>query len=143
MANNSINAGLHIDWASIIMTIGLVILMAGGYWTLAYIPITNNIADIKQQVKDIHNELDAQRKEVVTRQDLQNSLNTTRVEFLSEVKRLDQKDEDMMKRREFDVWKAERDARLQSIITRQDRFTEALDAMYSRLMQQQPSYQQR
>lgn len=140
MADDGLEAGLHFTWQSIIMTVGLFVVMAGGYWTLAYIPISNDIKELKRDHKELRQELVAAKQEATTRQDLQQTLNTTRLEFLAEIKRLDQRDEDVMRRKEFEAWKAERDKTIASIQDRQNRFTEALDAMYSRIMQQQPSY---
>lgn len=164
------------------MTVGVILIMVGGFWTLAYIPIDRELENLKQQIVDIRKsnaqhfanddvkfltqkehiefntninknidrlsedlaltrkDIETRRVETATRQDLQNALNTTRVEFLSEVKRLDQATADNMKRREFEAWKAERDKTIASIQDRQNRFTEALDAMYSRIMQQTPTY---
>lgn len=178
-------AGFQLDWQTLIMTVGVILVMVGGFWTLAYIPIQTSLVDIKQQLADlreadirtmsnienkfltqrehleyktylqrnvdhltsdianIRKDIEMRRAEIVTRQDVQNALNTTRVEFLSEVKRLDQATNDMMKRKEFDVWKSERDKTIGAIQDRQNRFSEALDAMYSKIMQQAPAYSPR
>lgn len=175
-------AGFQLDWQTLIMTVGVILVMVGGFWTLAYIPIQTSLVDLKQQLMDlreadirhmssadnkfltqreyeqnkvymqrnidhltsdianIRKDIQARRAEIATRQDFQNALNTTRVEFLSEVKRLDQATNDMMKRKEFEVWKSERDKTIAAIQDRQNRFTEALDSMYSKIMQQAPSY---
>lgn len=167
------------------MTVGLVVLMLGGYWTLAYLPISANQQRFEQQLNDLRNdinrhyaaddakyltqkehnefknnveksddqharaieslrkEIDQARTDSVKRSDLQQALNTTRVEFLSEVKRLDQLIADDMKRKEFEVWQKEREKTISSLQDRQNRFSEALDAMYSRIMQQSPLLQQR
>ena len=130
--------GFSFTWQNLITSIGLVVLLAGGYWTLAYLPISSNISELKQANKDLTEELALQRKEAVSRQDLQNTLTTTRLEFLAEIKRLDQRVDPMMPRREFEAWKMERDVTISGIRDRQNRFAEALDAMYSKIMQQQP-----
>lgn len=176
------DGGLQIKWETIIMTIGLVVVMVGGFWTLAYIPIDNNQKRFEQQLNDLRNEfqrhlglddskyltqkehnefkanvyetdrrhttdivelrrhVEVLRTEAATRADVQQALNTTRVEFLAEIKRLDQLQIDNMKRKEFEVWQKEREKTISSIQERQNRFSEALDSMYSKLMQQMPSY---
>ena len=178
MASN----GFSFSWQTLIMGIGLLFVLLGGYWTLAYLPIQSSLSDLKHEISDLrdrdnkhfeadannyltqkeHNEfksnvstsinrlledmkdqrkeLEARRAEAATRQDVQNALNTTRVEFLAEIKRLDQATSGSMKRLEFDAWRMERDKTISAIQDRQNRFTEALDSMYSRLMQQAPSY---
>lgn len=178
------DGGLILDWQNVIMTIGLLVVMVGGFWSLAYIPIQTNIEELKKQVAELrssdqqhfnnddikfltqkeHNEFksnvhDADRRtsddikelkrhvetlrtEALTRLDAQQLLNTTRLEFLAEVKRLDQLNADNMKRKEFDVWQKEREKTISAIQERQNRFSEALDSMYSKLMQQAPSYRQ-
>lgn len=177
--------GVQLSWQNIIMTIGLVLSMVGGFWYLAYLPIQQTLNDLKQQTTDIresltrlrvddeqkfltqkeHNEfkanvhaadmridkdLDDVRKEIVaaraeaaTRADVQQALNTTRVEFLAEIRRLNDLIAGDMKRKEFETWRMERDKTINSIQDRQNRFTEALDAMYSRLMQQTPFLQEK
>lgn len=167
------------------MAVGLVVVLVGGFWTLAYIPISDNQKRLEQQLNELRNDIqhhyaadDAKyltqkehnefktnviaaddrhgtdiaeikkiitslRTEVMTRSDAQQLLNTTRVEFLAEVKRLDQLELDNMKRKEFDVWQKEREKTIGALQDRQNRFSEALDSMYSRIMQQMPSYQQK
>lgn len=174
-------SGVELSWQNIIMTVGLGVTMLGGFWYLAYIPIS----DMKSQITELrsneaqhrsddeakfltqkeHNEfkgnvhasdarIDAEtanlRKEIVaaraeaaTRADVQQALNTTRVEFLAEVRRLNDLMAGDMKRIEFETWRLERDKTISALQDRQNRFSEALDAMYSKLMQQIPSYQRK
>lgn len=176
------DSGFHFSWQNLIMTVGLIFVMVGGYWTLAYMPIQTSIAELKQQVSilsarddkhfsdddnkfltqkehsefksnvqeyikriatdasELRKQMEERRSEAATRTDVQSALNTTRVEFLSEIKRLDQMNLDNMKRKEFEAWKSERDKTITSIQDRQNRFSEALDVMYSRITQQPPSY---
>lgn len=176
--------GVQLSWQNIIMTVGLVLSMVGGFWYLAYLPIQRTLDDLKQQTTDIresltrlrvddeqkfltqkeHNEFKANvhaadaridkdladlRKEIVTaraeaatRSDMQQALNTTRVEFLAEIKRLNDLMAGDMKRKEFETWRLERDKTISALQDRQNRFSEALDAMYSKLMMQLPFFKQ-
>jgi hypothetical protein len=176
---------VQIKWETIIMTIGLVVVMVGGFWTLAYIPIDNNQKRMQQEIADLrdsiarhyssddskyltqkeHNEfkynvlandnrnlddvkeikkhVEVLRTEAITRSDAQQLLNTTRLEFKAEIGRIDSLLVDNMKRKEFEAWKSERDKTITIIQDRQNRFAEALDSMYSKIMLQAPSYQQR
>lgn len=176
--------GVQLSWQNIIMTVGLVLTMVGGFWYLAYIPIQRTFDDMKAQISELRNmqvalrnddeakyltqkehqefksnvhaadaridvEMANLRKEIVTvrseaatRSDMQQALNTTRVEFLAEIKRLNDLMADDMKRKEFDAWKMERDKVIALMQDRQSRFSEALDSMYSKLMTQMPFFKQ-
>lgn len=184
MANGKLS-GFHLSWQTLIMSVGLFFVLVGGFWTLAYLPISATLDELKEEIKDLRSldaknmadvtnrfasireheefktitrdqlnrvlkdvsetrkEVETRRAEIATRTDVQQALNTTRVEFLSEIKRLDQLNLDNMKRVEFGVWKSERDKLIASIQERQNRFSEALDAMYSKITSQPPSFPER
>lgn len=152
------------------MTIGLVVVMVGGFWTLAYIPIDNNQKRLEKQINDLraelqhhmtnddakyltqkehnefkHNTERSDEQQIKNFEALKNEMERAvkREEFISEIKRLDQSLDDDMKRKEFEMWRLEREKTIAAIQDRQNRFSEALDSMYSRLMQQMPSYQQK
>lgn len=179
------SSSLRLDWQNLIITVGLLIVIVGGFWQLAILPVQNAMHDLRDQVtelrtneakhfmdddnkfltqkehgefknnvhaqdirstadlKELNREVETLKRDVISRADAQALLNTTRLEFLSEIKRLDQLVHNHMDRKEFDVWKSERDKVIAIIQDRQNRLSEALDSMYSKLMQQIPSYQQK
>ena len=113
----------------LITAIGVLVTAAAAAWVL----LQSELASLEKELRAS----DARQQEEINRL-LAGGIG--RLEFMAEIKRLDQKTDDLMSRREFEVWRSERDKNLSALQTRQDRFTEALDAMYSRIMQQQPSY---
>lgn len=184
MANGRMS-GFQLSWQTLIMSVGLVFILVGGFWTLAYLPIQESIRELKAQVNELRGldartmadvtnrfvslrehedyksairdqvkrlsedisamrkEIETRHSEIATRSDIQQALNTTRVEFLSEIKRLDQANQGDMKRVEFEIWKSERDKTISIIQERQSRFAEALDSLYSKITLQPPSYPER
>lgn len=151
-------AGFQLDWQTLIMTVGVIMVMVGGFWTLAYLPISSDIDELKKQIESFRNiqgahsviqesiarinqdiltlkkETEARRQELATRQDVQNGLNTTRLEFLSEIKRLDQVTSDALMRREFDRWRNERERTINSIEDRLKTLHDSLDVLNAKIL---------
>ena len=81
--------------------------------------------DVQKQIDAITEGIEKRRIEAATKADVAQLLTTTRLEFLSEVKRLDQWTTGQMTKSEFVAWKNERDSvikiiedRLNSLSTR-------------------------
>lgn len=146
MANGRRNGGPQLSWYNIMTTIGVVLTAGGAGWTLlqsqliamsarfdqADRVVTERIIAVEHTAERLNDLLYKQRDEGLK---IQQNLYTTQSEFHSEIKRLDQEHSGIMKREEFYAWKNERDKTLGLMQSRQDAFTQALDAMYSRLIQ--------
>ena len=74
-----------------------------------------DITELRLLLRDIQTETERRRIEVATKTDVATLLGTTRLEFLSEIKRLDAMNVGDMKRDEFAAWKAERDGLIATI----------------------------
>jgi len=72
------------------------------------------IDELKSALRDSLAETERRRIEVATKADLQASLQASRLEFLAEIKRVDQQATNVataaMSRNEFNIWKSERDS---------------------------------
>lgn len=150
--------GFLLDWQTLIMTVGVIMVMVGGFWTLAYIPIQSDIKELKAEASSLRNiqgahsviqesisrlnqditnlkkETESRRQELATRQDVQNALSTTRLEFLAEIKRLDQVTSDTLKSKEFDAWRNERERTINNIEDQLKRLHETLDILNNKVL---------
>ena len=76
--------------------------------------------DVQAQINNITENVEKRRVEAASKADVSQLLNTTRVEFLAEIKRLDEKSAGMMSQYAFAIWRQERDVLIGQMLKRID-----------------------
>jgi len=128
--------GIRPNWSAVITGAMLVVIIASQWFSTFANPLNDkfisisdsitrrfvvhekDIGEVKQDLRDFRTETEKRRIEVATKTDVATLLGTTRLEFLAEVKRLDEMNRGDMKRDEFGAWKAERDGLIATILKR-------------------------